>query len=514
MSQMTSSNFASLPIHAATKRALSEIFGYETMTKVQEAAVPVSLTGVDVLAKAKTGTGKTIAFLIPTIERAAALRKKGSISALIVSPTRELAQQIAEEAQQLARFHGMTVQCVVGGTNIKGDLSKLRNSPPDILIGTPGRLNDHLENNGLKGALSGLKNLVFDEADQLLEMGFRPAIEAMLRSLPPPSTRQTLLFSATMPEDVQGIARIAMRPDYQVVDTVGKEENTHEHVDQFYLICEQETLLPQLVRLVEAAQADDPEYKVIVFFTTARLVQFYSEVFEKMGIPVLEIHSRKSQGHRNKVSDTFRNGNQLIMFTSDVSARGMDYADVSAVIQVGLPSDTSQYIHRLGRTARAGKSGSGMLLLCDFERGFVHEAQSKKLPLQPAPPALSEGLQQTATKTSSALRRVSPQTMETAYQAWMGFYNSNLKRVRWTKDDLVAQANDWIVRICGLPEPPMLLARTVGKMGLKGVQGLRVERGASGGGGGRGGGGGGRGGGGGGRGGGGRGGGGGGRGRW
>ncbi|CAN0360439.1 unnamed protein product, partial [Scytosiphon promiscuus] len=189
--------------------------------------------GVDVLAKAKTGTGKTVAFLIPAIERAAKRGNGRGVSALIISPTRELAQQIAEEAQQIMSFHRLKLMCSVGGVNVNRDLNQLNSGAPDIMVATPGRLLDLLENHGLARDMNTLDSLIFDEADQLLEMGFRPAIENILRNLQPSkANRQTLMFSATMPSNVQAIASIAMKPSYEVVDCVGEEENTHEHVPQ------------------------------------------------------------------------------------------------------------------------------------------------------------------------------------------------------------------------------------------------------------------------------------------
>ncbi|CAM9673398.1 unnamed protein product, partial [Ascophyllum nodosum] len=485
MSQMTDARFADQPLCSPTKRALAEVLRYETMTKVQQGAIPPALAGNDLLAKAKTGTGKTLAFLLPAVEgvaRTPRSRRQG-ISVLIVSPTRELAQQIADEAKQVLTFHDIGLLCVVGGTNIKADIRGFRaNPPPDILVATPGRLNDHLENHGLAPSMQSLAFLVFDEADQLLEMGFRPAIEAIMNYLPRRERRQTLLFSATMPTDVEQIARVALKDRYEFVDCVGREENTHQHVPQEFTVCTQENQVQELCQLLRDNMDADPQgHKIIVFFTTARLTQFYAELCNFMGFSVLEIHSRKSQGHRTKVTERFRNGRGLIMFTSDVSARGMDYPDVSAVLQVGLPSDKAQYIHRLGRTARAGKAGHGVLLLCEFESSFLSEV--KDLPLQRRE-RLSEGQVTALTPAiNAALDRMDYTSVVCAYQAWLGFYNGQLRRVRWTKDDLVAQANYWITTVCRQPEVPAIQAKTLGKMGLRGVRGIVEERGAAGGGG-------------------------------
>lgn len=359
--------FTDLPIHADTKRAFVEILRYEHATKVQKDSLPPCLAGSDVLAKAKTGTGKTLAFLVPVIEMLAGTplpEREGQISALIISPTRELAQQIEVEAKHLCTFHTRTglvrgTLVIVGGQKISRDLAALKGRRiPDILVATPGRLNDHLENHGLQEKTARLKMLVFDEADQLFEMGFMPEIRRILDKLPAPAYRQTLLFSATMPRDVEKLAEKAMRPDnFVYVDTVGEEENTHQHVPQQFVVCpfgEEAAVLLQHMR----AETANPNFKGIAFFVTARLTQYYAELFCLMGLDVLEIHSRKSQSQREKVAAEFRKRDRCFLFTSDVSARGMDYPDVTAVFQVGAPSESAQYIHRLGRTARAGQSFS------------------------------------------------------------------------------------------------------------------------------------------------------------
>jgi len=334
---MTEAKFVDMGIDPRTTRAITEVMGYELMTVVQHQTLRQALTGVDMLAKAKTGTGKTLAFLIPSIEQAAAAKAKGSrsVKVLAISPTRELASQIYEEALVLCQFHSLTAQVIVGGTNAKKDIAGFKQGPPDILIATPGRLNDHLSSGALGANIKGLTTLVFDEADQLLDMGFRPAIEQILRQLPPKETRQTLLFSATMPADVSGIAKLAMRAadKFVYVDTVGEEENTHEHVPQRVVVTDLHQQAHELLAQVAAARQEDG-HKVVVFFTTARLTQFYAELFNLLGEPVLEIHSRLSQSRRTKVSDQFREGRNMVLFSSDVSARGLDYPDVSTVIQV------------------------------------------------------------------------------------------------------------------------------------------------------------------------------------
>ena len=323
-------------------------------------SIPQSLTGQDILTKAKTGTGKTLAFLIPSLHQlhttTTHAERSGVTSVLIISPTRELASQIQTEAKQLLSFlPKITQQCVYGGTNIKRDLSTFRKlNFPDVLVATPGRLNDHLENNGLAAAMRGLRMLIFDEADQLLEMGFRPEIKKMLSMLPSKDTRQTLLFSATMPKSILEISKFALRDNFKHVDCVGKEQSTHQRVPQLATVYPVESQFAELLGVLREGMQTEG-FKIIVFFVTARLTQLHAELFVRMGLPVLEIHSRKSQGHRTRISKDFRENSNKILFTSDVSARGMDYPGVSMVVQVGLPSDKAQYIHRIGRTARAGR---------------------------------------------------------------------------------------------------------------------------------------------------------------
>ncbi len=486
---ITDHKFADLNISSEIRRAMAEVFRYEFMTAVQHETLPLILKDKkDCLAKAKTGTGKTLAFMIPTIEKIAVStlnksKDRSDICCLVISPTRELAQQIGAETEKLLTFHKHYLRKVVvcvGGTNKNKDVRGLSGTTP-IVIATPGRLLDHLQNGGLAERMVRLDTLIFDEADQLLDMGFRPDIERILRLLQPSSqTRQTLLFSATIPDSVSEIASIAMRKDYNFVDTVGEDtEQTHLHVQQQLMITTQDSQVYALASILDREISTTKDCKVIVFFTTARLTGFMAEFFNTVknqtGYDVLEIHSRKSQKQRERASDEFRRRKSAIMFSSDVTARGMDYPDVSFVLQVGL-TDRSQYIHRLGRTARAGKAGKGGLLLADYERDFMVKKELSDMPLElidvpksdKASLAASDGI-----KNVSKIRDLGI-SAEQAYRAWLGYYNGHLKKVKWDKRTLVQQANMWGKEV-GLTEQPSLQKRTIGKMGLKGVPGLRIE---------------------------------------
>ena len=494
-SYLTEEEFSSLPILPATKRALEGILKYRKMSVVQAAAIPLALEGFDELVKARTGTGKTLAFLIPAINNLMAeMGRSSSVRPIIlaISPTRELTLQIATEAVKLCTFHGLKVVTLVGGTSVEGDKRQLYGGErgADIIVGTPGRLLDHLESDARFAKLcGGIRCQCLDEVDRLLDQGFKRDLDKILRLIaaargalkPTPSWQvQTLLFSATMTDDIREIARGSLRKGYKVVNTVGEDEDqTHSHVPQYLFVAPLEDQVAAMGSILES-QMRDPEYKIIAFFATARQTEFFAALFNAAGVDVLEMHSRKSQPARIKTAELFRSSSRVVMFSSDVSARGMDYPNVTFVLQVGL-TDKSQYIHRLGRTARAGKQGSGLLLLAPFEEDSMRKALGTDitlLPYTPGPVAPS-----TSSLTSKALALISGRSASTdeirksaisSSIAWLGFYNSNLRRLNWTKTDLVAVGHDY-ARSIGLKEIPPIMRKTLGKMGLNGTPGLKVE---------------------------------------
>lgn len=484
--------FADLPISEATRRALEQAFGYEFMTPVQSETLPLILQGHDLLAKAKTGTGKTLGFLIPTVEHIAqSLEKQNAtttndIHCLILSPTRELAFQIATEAEKLLRFHtNIKVMSCVGGTSVNKDVSKFKNKTMHIVVATPGRILDLLQNYGMSERMRHLQALIFDEADQMLDMGFKPDITKILQQLAPSATtRQTLLFSATVPDSVEKMAQSAIsRGGYKFVDTVGDNagDQTHLHVKQELFVCTQKEQMMAIASILhrEAAASNGEPFKIIIFFTTARLTGFCADLIRATKPPfqIVDIHSRKSQAQRQKASETFRDSRTAVLFSSDVSARGMDYPDVTFVLQVGL-TERSQYIHRLGRTARAGKEGKGALLVADYEeRQMKLELSDMPLEQIPVPTPTPEIVTKmrkaiTAVATNNELKMAA----EKSYIAWLGFYKSNMKKCGFTTTSLVQAANQWAMD-AGLPKQPRLQMKTIGMMGLKGVPGLLIDTG-------------------------------------
>ncbi|KAH9479672.1 DEAD-box ATP-dependent RNA helicase 26 [Psilocybe cubensis] len=469
--------FADAPISSASKAGIK----HEFMSDVQAATLDVAMEGHDLLVQARTGTGKTVAFLLPSIERLIKMPKTDKISMLVLAPTRELALQIEEEAKVLLAQHHLTVGHAIGGTNPTTEAARILNRPCDILIATPGRLIDHLRSTTLKEKLTGLKIMVYDEADRLLDQGFRPDLETIAKFLPPRQTRQALLFSATVSNEIKQIAAGALRPGYKFISTLLEDEvNTHEHVEQTYMITPQEKFLGTAIDILKQdlmahLSATMSTSKCMVFFPTARHVSFAAEVFKHIeGLPpVLEIHSRKSQPARIRAAEDFKKAPSAILLSSDVAARGVDFPGVTLVLQVGLPSSAEQYVHRLGRTARAGASGRGILILSSEEQSFLSKAEVAELGLKPSTPPPSR------TSISHALAQISPEIKSQAYRAFLGFYNSYTKSLRMSKEALVQWANHYAFNSLGWPArdgPPGIDPRTLGKMGLRGVKGVKEEK--------------------------------------
>jgi ATP-dependent RNA helicase MSS116 len=490
-------------LHPATKRALSETLGLTSMTEIQAKTYAAALSGKDVLGRARTGTGKTIAFLLPSIERV--LRSPGynegtDIGILIISPTRELAMQIGNEAEKLLTFHReMSVQVVFGGTKVDRDVSRLKKQLPTVLVATPGRLKDLLQTATVSGTklskiMSRVSVVVLDETDQLLDLGFRREIQQILKFLPRNNNRQSLLFSATLPPDLKEIMSQTMNDDYVEVDCIQDGDNgqestqTHVHVQQSHAIIPSvDQYVSSVIRIVKEAVKDgDGNNKIVVFFPTARMVSFFADVFNEvvsLPVPVLELHSRKSQAYRNRVSSEFRIATSGLLLTSDVSARGVDYPGVTHVVQFGMPSSKEQYIHRLGRTGRAGADGKGWLILGPFESLFLEEMKKIHLPRNDA---LVDALNSSILDETDELMQVLMTRVrrgdqilvnsgEGAYQAFLGYYLGQMKRMKMSsKENLVQVANEFSLAM-GFSRAPVLAKTMVSKMGLTGISGITVK---------------------------------------
>ncbi|KAI9094426.1 P-loop containing nucleoside triphosphate hydrolase protein [Phlyctochytrium arcticum] len=388
-------NVASAPVGAKfssckalspqTLRAMRDDFQFETMSPVQEAVLSLLPTQKDLLVRAKTGTGKTLAFLIAALESALSRNEKRldsrNVSILIMSPTRELALQIAAEASKLLSAHRYHVQTAVGGPGRNRSVESLTQRKVDVVVGTPGRVLDMLSNvPAFKRRCEKLQTLIFDEADQLLEMGFSDEMSKICSHLP--TDRQTFMFSATLSSGIKAIARNTLRENYDYIDTVPVNDvPTHLSVRQTYAMLPYSQQLPVLHHILSQHRKDNPAAKIIVFFSTTKVVSFLSGVFNDIpGMDIMEIHSKLTQVQRSRVAARFRRAHSAVLFTTDVSARGVDYPGVTLVLQVGAPSSSDQYVHRIGRTGRAGKSGEGVILLSPYERKFLDDL--KHLPIK------------------------------------------------------------------------------------------------------------------------------------
>ncbi|KAJ6515536.1 P-loop containing nucleoside triphosphate hydrolase protein [Mycena sanguinolenta] len=486
----SSLRFADAPISEASKKGIK----HEFMSDVQEATLGSALKGLDLLVQAKTGTGKTLAFLLPAVERLSQMELVNrKISMLVLSPTRELALQIEEEAQTLVANHPFKVEHAIGGTNMNASSKRIMENPPRILIATPGRLVDHLENtHGFVHLFSDLRVIVYDEADRLLDQGFRKELDKILSYLPDKTKvkRQALLFSATVSQEIKVVAKGALAANYKFISTLREDEiNTHEHVPQQSMVVPfSHHLAATLAFLRQDRILHNGASKAMIFLPTARMVGFYYEALSQLPKgslpPLFEIHSRKSQPARIKAADAFKDCREGVLLSSDVTARGMDFPGVTLILQTGLPPNSEQYIHRLGRTARAGASGRGIIILDKDETFFLRDRTVAGLGITPVPQVPTPGLYHLneaeltgpAAEIATALTLVSAEAKAQAYRAFLGVYQTSIKGLGWTKTDLVNKANEIARTTLGWTEPelPSIEKKTVGKMNLKGIPGLNV----------------------------------------
>ncbi|CAE7805731.1 unnamed protein product [Symbiodinium sp. CCMP2456] len=378
----TQTRFEDLALSDEGKAAMRETFGYEALTDVQQATFQSILEGSNLLVRAKTGAGKTLSFLLPTMDRLhrADPPSEVELAMLILSPVRELSMQIHAEASKLAdHFPSLKPVLMVGGSSWEEDVETLDavSSGYVVLVATPGRLQTHLEKtDGFRQRLSRVQVLVLDEADQLSGELFGEVTGSILEALDL-EARQNLFYSATISEDVQRlIAKVAQQ--YTFEDMLAREDvSVPESIVQTYQVVPTEEMTTAFWRCVVSAKKhfQDVPPKIVAIFLTGRVAAYYAEAFRLsgVGLEVYEIHSRLKQQQRTDQSDGFRAAESGILFTSDVTSRGLDYPGVTAVIQVGAPDGRDEYIHRVGRTGRASSAGLGVLLLHDFERDFLDQ---------------------------------------------------------------------------------------------------------------------------------------------
>ena len=430
------------------------------------------------------------------------------IRALIISPTRELAEQIAVEARKVAFGTGLIVQTAVGGTHKRAGLIKIQKEGCHLLIGTPGRLKDILSDPWTGVSAPKLNTLILDEADRLLDQGFSADIDEIQTMLPKPTEvdRQTLMFSATVPREVMQMVRQTLKPNFKHVNTVREDEvPTHERVPQKLVYLRGlENGLPAVLELAKNWQArrDNGEdlrpFKAIVYFNSTAETKISADVFNNVrrssefrqsslcNMTMLEINSRLSQALRTRSADSFRRAREGILFSSDVTARGMDFPDVTHVIQVGIPRDRETYIHRLGRTARAGKEGEGWLLMHKGEQDALRKRlgrlpiaiDSTSLPTATAD--MSQELPEStpAGKTVNQLKEafIDIDTMSKiqSYMGQLGTTTTNFS----SKGDALEALNNMALNGYGMSTPPEINPRVAQLMGLNRIAGVKVGDGS------------------------------------
>ncbi len=349
-----------------------DLKGYSDPTPIQEQAIPAVLEGRDLLGIAQTGTGKTAAFMLPGIDR---LREADnripfkSCRMLVLAPTRELATQIAVSAKDYGAMAGLKVQVIVGGTSVNKDRNKLHRGT-DILVATPGRLLDLIDQKAFN--LSGVEVLVLDEADQMLDLGFIHALRRINQLVP--KERQTLFFSATMPKAIRELVTGFCNNPIKV--SVTPESSTAERIEQYLFMVQQDEKQALLQMILSGRHVIPGEQERVLIFT--RTKHGADRVVKKLaqsGITANAIHGNKSQGQRQRALDEFRAGRCLILIATDVAARGIDIPGVSHVINYELPNVPEQYVHRIGRTARAGRDGIAIAFCAEDERAYLKDIQ-------------------------------------------------------------------------------------------------------------------------------------------
>ena len=371
---MTNLNFSDFNLEPLVLQAITEL-GFEEATPIQSKSIPFALEGRDLIGQAQTGTGKTAAFGIPLISKISKTDDK--IRALIMAPTRELAIQVAEEIEKLTRFKGLRSLPIYGGQDIVRQIRALKRKP-QIIIGTPGRLLDHINRKTIK--LDDVQTVVLDEADEMLDMGFMEDIQSILKQVP--DDRQTMLFSATMPPNIQKLAQqFLTNPEH--VSVIPKQVSA-PLIDQAYIEVPERQKFEALSRLLDM---ESPEL-AIVFGRTKRRVDELAEALQKRGYSADGLHGDLSQNQRDTVMRKFRDGSIDVLVATDVAARGLDVSGVTHVVNFDLPQDPESYVHRIGRTGRAGKEGAAWSFVTPREIDhlhFIERVTRHRIPRKPLP---------------------------------------------------------------------------------------------------------------------------------
>ena len=421
--------------------------GYEIATEVQAKSIPIALKGEDIIGSAKTGSGKSLAFLIPTVEYILKNPKNEGIQALVITPTRELALQLYDLAKMLMNDNGTTCVLVIGGGNRKKEAEKLTSGEAKIIICTPGRLIDHMVNTK-KFEYNTIKILIIDEADKILKIGFEEELKEIIKLIP--KNRQTLLFSATITPKVEDLITLSVK-NYENI-RIKSEDPTVSTLEQGFLKIEADKKFLFLFTFFKK----NKNSKIIVFFATCKEVEFYSSLLNYVDVPVLSITGEYKQQKRSTTFMEFCSLDEGILLCTDVAQRGLDIPDVDWVIQYDPPHDPEEYLHRVGRTARgANKLGKALLMILPNEINFIRMLQLYKIKLdefqfpEKKLANVQEQLEKLVNKKDKFLLNMATE----AYRAYIHSYNAQTD-----KDSFNLEKLD-LLKVCksfGLISPPFV----------------------------------------------------------
>lgn len=379
MQNLSDTSFSTLQdkVSEPTMKGIVDM-GFEKMTEIQARTIPHLLEGNDAVVSAKTGSGKTLAFLIPAVELMYKLKfsPRNGTGVIVISPTRELSMQTFGVVKELLKYHSHTHGLIMGGVNRHVEAQKL-STGVNILIATPGRLLDHLQNTNMF-LYKNLQCLIIDEADRILDIGFEEEMKNIIRILP--KTRQTLLFSATLTKKTDDLVRVALRKEPLYIGVEDNDDKaTVDSLKQGYVVCPSEKRFLLLFTFLKKNR----KKKVMVFFSSCMSVKFHHELLNYIDLDVTCIHGKQKQNKRTVTFYQFCKAKSGILLCTDVAARGLDIPQVDWIVQYDPPDDPKEYIHRVGRTARGeNQNGHALLILRPEELGFLKYLKHARVPLQ------------------------------------------------------------------------------------------------------------------------------------
>ena len=439
--------FSDFPINSSILSNLERL-GYEKATQVQSESIPIALNGEDIIGSAKTGSGKSLAFLIPAIQKIYENPKKKDIEILIITPTRELALQLYDLAKDLLTGNSEIISLLIGGENRKKEALKLLSGNIRIIVATPGRLLDHMENTK-NFDYSKINMLIIDEADKILKIGFEEEIKEIIKKIP--KNRQTLLFSATITPKVEDLITLSVK-EYKNIHIKNTDDPSVSTLEQGFINIEADKKFLFLFTFIKK----NLNRKIIIFFSTCKEVEFFSNLLNYVDVPVLSISGDYKQQKRSTTFIEFCSLEKGILLCTDVAQRGLDIPDIDWVIQYDPPHDPEEYLHRVGRTARgANKIGKALLMILPNEIGFIRLLQLYKIKIEEFEfpenklAKIQEQFEKLVNKKDHYLLNLATE----AYRAYLHAYNTNND-----KDNFNIEKLD-LIKLCksfGLLSPPFV----------------------------------------------------------